>query len=198
MHEYKSVAKYLSKNKEKTNLKKILLKIGMQVLICIILFLAGLIILKIDKNSKKYVHNFLYEHNLNFASFNSLYKKYLGGILPFDNLPLETKVFNEKITYSDLNIYKDGVKLTVLENYLVPVLESGVVIFIGDKEGYGKTIIIQQVNAIDVWYANLDNISVNLYDYVTKGEFLAEAQDKSLYLLFQKKGAFLDYKEYLS
>ena len=169
-------------------------------MVCIILFLAGLITMKIDKNNGKVIHNFFYEHNFNFAKVNQLYKKYFGSILPFDNITKDktNEVFNEKIKYNAVNVYKDGAKLSVENNYLIPILESGVVIFIGDKEEYGQTVIIQQVNGIDVWYCNVTNINVNLYDYVSKGEFLAEAKNKEIYLLFQKKGAFLDYKEYLS
>ena len=199
MHEYKSVAKFLNKKKEKVNFKSFLFKQAIRILICIVLFLVGMIVLKIDKNSGNALHNFLYENNLSFAGFNTLYKKYLGGILPFDGLVKDKvkEVFNEKIKYSEASIFKDGVKLTVEKNYLVPILESGVVIFIGDKEGYGKVVIIQQVDGIDVWYGNLVNINVDLYDYVSKGEFLSEASDDHLYLLFQKKGAFLNYKDYL-
>lgn len=44
----------------------------------------------------------------------------------------------------------------VSNNYLVPTLESGIVVFMGEKEGYGKTIIIEQINGIDVWYSNIE------------------------------------------
>ena len=168
-------------------------------MVCVILFLIGLIVMKVDKNNGKIIHNFLYEHNFNFATANKIYQKYFGKILPIDKIIPEgtTPVFTENIKYKEASIYKEGVKLTVDKEYLIPILESGVVIFIGDKEEYGKTIIIQQVNGIDVWYSNIDNISVNLYDYVTKGEFLAQAKDTTLYLVFQKQGVFLDYKDHI-
>ena len=51
-------------------------------------------------------------------------------------------VFNEQLTYNNKESYLDGVKLK-LENNLVPINESGIVVFIGEKEGYGNTIIIQ-------------------------------------------------------
>ena len=88
------------------------------------------------------------------------------------------------------------VKLKVDKNYLVPILESGIVVFIGDKEGYGKTIIIEQTDGVNAWYGNVDNINVSLYDYVSKGEFLAEANEK-LYMVFQKNGKYLKYTDYL-
>ena len=88
-------------------------------------------------------------------------------------------------------------KLTVDENYMVPVLESGIVIFLGEKEGYGNTVVIEQVDGVDVYYSNISTDNVKLYDYVEKGTLLGEAENKKLYLVFQKDGTFLNYKDYI-
>ena len=196
--EYKSIEKFLSKNKEKFSFKKFLVKLSIKVLVCIVIFLTGLIVLKYDKSHNKVIYNFMESHNISMASINKLYHKYLGNILPFENVAKEniTKVFNEEISYKDASIYKDGVKLTVADNYLTPVLESGVVVFIGEKEEYGKVVMIEQVDGVTSWYGNIDNISVDLYDYVSKGEFLGEAKGNYIYLVFEKKGSYLNYKEY--
>lgn len=196
--EYKSIEKFLSKNKEKFSFKKFLVKLSVKVLVCIVIFLTGLIVLKYDKSHNKVIYNFMESHNISMASINKLYHKYLGNILPFENVAKEniTKVFNEEISYKDASIYKDGVKLTVADNYLTPVLESGVVVFIGDKEEYGKVVMIEQIDGVTSWYGNIDNISVDLYDYVSKGEFLGEAKGDYIYLVFEKKGSYLNYKEY--
>ncbi len=93
-------------------------------------------------------------------------------------------------------MYEDGVKLTVESNYLVKSLDSGIVVFIGDKDKYGKTVIIQQMNGVDVFYGNVTS-SVNMYDYVEKGSLIGETIDTNLYLAFQKEGSFVDYKEYI-
>lgn len=196
--EYKSIEKYLNKNKEKFSIKKFLIKLSIKILICIIIFLTGLIILKYDKAHDKIIYNFMESHNISMASINNLYHKYLGNILPFENVAKEniTKVFNEEISYKEASIYKEGVKLTVTDNYLIPVLESGVVVFIGEKEDYGKVVMIEQVDGVTTWYGNIDNISINLYDYVSKGEFLGESKGNYIYLVFEKKGSYLNYKEY--
>ena len=72
---------------------------------------------------------------------------HFGDILPFQNIVKDnTKlVFNENLVYEDASVYKDGVKLKVDSNYLVPIIESGIVVFIGEKDDYGKTVIIEQV-----------------------------------------------------
>ena len=75
---------------------------------------------------------------------------------------------------SDFKIskYKDGAKLTVKDNYAVPVMDSGLVVFAGEKEGYGMTIVVQRPDNVEVWYANLDNANMSLYDYVKKGDIV--------------------------
>ncbi len=193
--EYKSVNKYLLKNKKKSSFMSRLL---MKLMFCVVLFLALLIVLKYDKSNDKKIYNYITSHNISFAKFNKWFKDKFGDIIPFEKVVKDsvTPVFSEKLSYSEESIYKDGVKLTVDDNYLVPILESGIVVFVGDKEDYGKTVIIEQVNGIDVMYGNLSSVSVNMYDYVNKGEFLGEA-DKTLYLVFSKDGKYLDYKEYI-
>ena len=48
-----------------------------------------------------------------------------------------------------------------------------------------------------MWYGNLQNINVELYDYVEKGKLLGEAKGTNLYLVYQKDGEYVDYKEYI-
>ena len=201
MNEYKSVAKYLSNKKEITPDKKrgFIKYFLIKIMSCIIILLSLLIILRYDKNNKQVLYKFIYETNFNFAYLNNLYTKYLGDILPFQakNSSSVKSVFNEELNYKNLSIYKDGISLEVEDSYLIPVLEDGVVIFMGEKEEYGQTIIIEGQDGINIWYSNLSNINVNLYDYVKKGEFLACSSGTNFYLLFQKEGKFINYKDYL-
>ncbi len=198
MEEY-SISKFYNKKNNKENTKnKALYKFITKVLICLIIFVSLLIVLKINPNLKSKISETVYEDHFSFAYINNLYKKYFGDILPFDNIvPTDERVFNEKLKYSESNLYKDGVELTVSNNYLVPILESGIVVFIGEKENYGNTIIIQQINGIDVWYGNVSVGDIKMYDYVTKGSLLGEVTNNKLYLVFQKEGKYLDYKEYI-
>ena len=125
----------------------------------------------------------------------NIYNKYFGKYLG-ESTNIK-KVFNEKISYSSENLYKDGVKLTVDTNYLVPTLEAGIVIYIGEKEGYGTTVIIEQINGVKAWYSNINPKDIKLYDYIEKGALLGETKDNKLYLLFEKDGKFLNYKKYI-
>lgn len=195
---YKSVEKYLNKNQKKSSNKSFMYKFLTRVFVCILITLALLIFLKYDKNNKQVIYKYLYENNINFATINNWYQEHFGDILPFQNIVKDnTKlVFNENLVYKDASVYKNGVKLNVDSNYLVPIIESGIVVFIGNKDDYGKTVIIEQVDGVNVWYGNVDNINVSLYDYVSKGEFLAEANN-SFYMVFQKKGKYIKYQDYL-
>lgn len=201
MNESKFLKKKNSKKENTNSLKKHVSIFISKVLICSLIVISLLIGVKKDPSLKSKINNKLFNSNFTFAKVNEWYKNIFGEILPFDKVMVEdtVAVFNEKLTYTKESLYKDGVKLKVSTNYLVPILESGIVVFIGEKENYGNTIIIQQVNGIDVWYGNINNTSdsIKLYDYVTKGNLLGESNGDFIYLAFQKEGEFLNYKEYL-
>lgn len=177
--------------------KKLVLLLS-KIMILSILFLVALIYSKSSESNKLYLYEKVFADNISFASINNFYNKYLGDILPFGDIFKSNKpVFNETLSYSDSSIYKDGVMLTVNNDYLVPVIEGGIVVFVGDKDGYGKTVVIQQPNGVNLWYGNILNLNVKIYDYVEKGSLLGEVKDNKLYLVYEKEGKFLDYKEYL-
>ena len=75
-------------------------------------------------------NKYVYNTSLPFVDFKEVYDKYFLG--KEKNEVEET--FTEKLTYSDESLYEDGVKLTVSNNYLVPAIDSGIVVFIGDKD----------------------------------------------------------------
>lgn len=197
----KSKRKNSNSNTSIIKRKKLLKSIMYKFLITVIIVLGVLVLTKTNDKYKAFIKQNVYEKNFSFASINNLYSKYLGSILPFKDVKLfkdETKTtFNEKLEYSESSKYLDGVKLNVEKNYLIPIQESGMVVFEGEKEGYGNIVIIQQINGVDLWYGNLQNINVNLYDYVEKGKLLGETKDTELYLVYQKDGKYIDYKEYI-
>lgn len=184
--------------KKKLVLKKSIRSFISRVLVTIAIFLFGMILVKSDVSFKNKILDNVYNKQFKFVQLGEIYQKYFGNILSIDKVLVDEKpVFQEKLSYLKSSKYKEGVKLTVDENYMVPILESGIVIFLGEKEGYGNTVVVEQVDGIDVYYSNVSVSNIKLYDYVEKGELLGEAQDKKLYLLFQKDGKFLDYKEYI-
>ena len=179
-------------------LKKSVRNFMTRVLITVIIFLVGMILVKSDNKIKNSILENVYNKNFEFTKLKDIYQKYFGNILSIDQLAVkEQAVFREKLSYKKANTYLDGVKLTVDENYMVPILESGIVIFIGEKEGYGNTVVVEQVDGVDVYYSNISTDGVQLYDYVEKGSLLGEAKNQKLYLVFQKDGKFLNYQDYI-
>lgn len=164
-------------------------------LITIIITLILLILMKSSSTFKNSFYKYVYDTNFSFTKVSNLYNKYFGSILEIPTFKEQT-VFNEKIDYKEKEKYYDGVKLKIDKNYLVSSQESGIVVFIGNKENYGNVIIIEQVNGIDIWYGNIDNVNVKLYDYVSSGTPLGEASDY-LYLVYKKNGNYLNYEDYI-
>ena len=184
--------------KKKLVLKKSVRNFMTRVLITVIIFLVGMILVKSDNKIKNSILENVYNKNFEFTKLKDIYQKYFGNILSIDQLAVkEQAVFREKLSYKKANTYLDGVKLTVDENYMVPILESGIVIFIGEKEGYGNTVVVEQVDGVDVYYSNISTDGVQLYDYVEKGSLLGEVKNQKLYLVFQKDGKFLNYQDYI-
>jgi stage IV sporulation protein FA len=177
--------------------KKIKLTIS-KVMITTIILLVGMIIVKKEPNTKMFFKQNLYEKSIKFTKTKEIYNKYFGNILSLDQIMYkESPVFNETLTYNSKKTYKDGVELTVTEGYMVPNLNNGIVVYIGEKEEYGTTVIVEQENGIDVFYSNITFDGLKLYDYVEKGEYIGRAKTSKIYLLFQKDGEVLDYKNYI-
>lgn len=164
-------------------------------LVVVVLTMITLILLKTNANLKENFYKYVYASNISFASINNWYESKFGSPIPFSSY-VDKPVFNETLKYTDASIYKDGVKLTVAPDYLVPTLETGIVIFTGDKEGYGKTVIVEGENGVETWYSNLTEINVQLYDYISSGSLIGSV-DEYLYLVFIKDGEVMDYKEYI-
>ena len=168
-------------------------------IILIILTIATIFILKFNSEFKISFYKYVYEDNISFAKINNWYKSKFGSNLPFSDYFDETlPVFNEKLTFKETNVYKEGVELKVDTNYMVPAMVGGLVVFIGDKDEYKDTVIIQGQDGIDIWYSNVSVNNLNLYDYIEKGSLIGEVKGESLYLVFKKDGKVLDYKEYIS
>lgn len=186
-----------SRNKESKK-KNYLVSFFNKALAAFVLIITCMIIMKVSPSFKSFVENNVYKDNLSFAYINNLYNKYFGDLLPSYSTDDTGTVFNDKLTYSKHEEYKDGYKLTVSKNYLTPIIESGIVVYVGNMDGYGNCVIIEGIDGVDIWYGNIANTSVSMYDYVKKGAFLGEADGDYLYLVFEKAEGYLKFDEYIS
>lgn len=173
-------------------LKKSIRRFISKIMILIIIILIGMIAVKTNPNLKEKLKELIYENNFKIIDNRKLYKKYIGNILA-NNYSSEAKmVSDEKLAYKKLKKNKSGVKLIVDSNYTVPSLESGVVTYLKDK-----TIVIEQVNGIQVYYHNIIPNQIKLYDYLEKGSILGAVDGNELDIELKKDGKYLDYQKYL-
>lgn len=172
-------------------------KLFSKFLVCVVLLLGILITLKASPSLRENLYKYVFQNHFSFAKVNTVYEKLFGSSLPLTGTDNTALVSSTKIEYENSKAYKDGVQLTVPKNYVIPVIKSGIVVFAGEKEGYGNTVVIQQGDGIEVWYANIKEIKVNMYDYLKTGDILGEANGEKVYLVFTKEGETLDYKKYI-
>ena len=166
-------------------------------LLAIIVILVSAIYVNMnDKNLKNYKEK-LFEKSLSFNKISKSYNKVFGNVLPLEIEKRTTKtVFNDGLSYSKIDKYENGFKLDMTSN-AVTSLYDGIVVFIGNKDNYKNTVIVQGSDGVDIWYGNVSNVSVTLYDYITKDTIIGEAADNTLYLVFNKENEYLGYEEYL-
>lgn len=183
--------------KKKSNPKDYINSLIGRSLSALILFFICIILLNTNNMSREFIMENILTDNISFAKIGKVYNKFFGGILPFEKLIKDesSMVFRENLVYEKIDKYMDGFVLTVSENYAMPVVQSGVVVFIGEKEGLGSTVIIQGSDEVDYWYSNITNISVSLYDYVSKGDTLGTVEGSEMYMTFKKDGQYLDFDE---
>lgn len=193
---YKSIEKLgLNNESEKKNHR--IIKFVNKTLMAIFLGLVILIVMEYSPKFKVFMQDEVLNKNLSFGLIGKIYDKYFGKVLPTTDNNV-VSVFSEKLNYKKKEEYYDGYKLLVNKEYLVPVIESGVVVFLGEKEEYGNVITIEGENGSTITYGNIKNTDVKLYDYVLKGKYLGEVNEDILYIVIQKDGEYLDIETYLS
>ncbi|MCM3587674.1 M23 family metallopeptidase [Mesobacillus maritimus] len=94
----------------------------------------------------------------------------------------------------------NGQKITIETGKDAPVeaMSEGLVRFVGTKEGFGKTVIIQHADKSESWYGNLADFDVNVYEYISKGASVGTAsaanddEKGSFYFAIKKGDDFVD------
>lgn len=193
MDDYLNSAKMRRKNSfstKKVNLKPVISKF----LLAIIFFLVSVIFTNMsDKNLLLYKEYVLTE-SMPFTKIKGWYEDLFGEVLP--NSDNNKMVMSGHLVYKSIDKYLDGEVLTLNNNTLINNLTSGIVVYSGEKEGYGNTVIVQSVDGADIWYGNITNVSVKLYDYVEKDKLIGEVNGDKLYLVIKKDNNFIKYEDY--
>ena len=166
-------------------------------LIAVIFVLGSIIFTNISDSNKELYQKYVLEDSLEFTKINELYQNIFGTVdITKDNHSDAETVFGS-ITYTNIESFKNGSKLTVGMNEVVSAITSGIVVFIGEKDELGNTIIIQGNDGVDIWYSNITDTDIKVYDYVEAGSILGTSNSEDIYLTISKDGQFMSYEEYM-
>lgn len=197
MDEYRLLNKKFAKEKkEEVGAKKMLFRILSQIMISVILLLVALIGTR-NVSFKNELYKYVYQDNLSFKEIEGVYKKYFGEILPNDWNDNTEFVSSEKMEYSKAEELDGGVRLSIKKNSIVSAFEGGLVLFVGEKEGYGNTLILEQVDGVEAWYIGVDTNDLKIYDYVDANAIIGTSMKDTIDLYFKRSGEVVDYKNYV-
>ena len=164
-------------------------------LIAIIFVLGSIIFTNISDENKELYQKYVLKDSLEFTKINELYQSLFGSV---DITNKDAEVVFGNINYTNIEPFKNGAKLTVGMNEVVNVITSGIVVFIGEKDDLGNTIIIQGNDGVDIWYSNITDTDIKVYDYLESGNILGTSNSDDIYITISKDGEFMSYEEYMA
>ena len=188
-----NISKRTQKDSQKSS--SWLSKLISKVLISVIFVLASLIYTNISSDNYVLYKEKIINNNLRYSKFKNYYEKYLGRVLPKNEGKVES-VLNTSIKYDHIEDYGTGEKIVFNQNTVIEAIQSGLVVYLGNKDELGYTAIIQGIDDVDVWYSNITNCNLKLYDYVEKNKVIGETS-KDLIINIIKNNNHLKYEEYI-
>lgn len=163
-------------------------------LLVIIFVLISLIFTNQSDNFKSLYRKYFFEDNFSFAKFNNWYQTHFGTPIPSKGA--EVMAQGTKNIFSNPEKYYDGAKFKIGEKTTITNLKSGIVVYIGNKDNYGNTVVIQGTDGYNIWYGNLENINVSLYSYIDANTILGNTVTDEFYLVINKDNKFIAYADY--
>lgn len=201
MDELTLIAKRHQERKNKISNKKDDKKISRifsKILLSIIFILISCIYIHLDQNNLGKYKKVIFEDNLTFAKINEVYHQFFGSLFPSVVNNDDALLANNEVNLNSMVEYLDGYKISVNKSSPISILTSGIIVYLDDKDGYGKTVIVQGIDGYDIWYSNITDINAKLYDYVEKGSIIGNSNDDYYYNVFYKDGNKVSYDEYFS
>ena len=191
MKDSKFYSKYY-KNEERPN------KIWVtKLLLSIIFLLSSLIYINFSNKNKENYTNKILENSISFTKMNNIYDKYIGASNK-ESSNKELLTINENLNYTSLTQYNNSTELTVGQDSPVNILKPGIIVYIGEKDDLGNTVIVQGNDGVDIWYSNILVTEYSLYDYVSKNDIIGTTNSNYLYLTIVKDNEYLTYEEYFN
>lgn len=147
------------------------------------------------------------EQEFQFATVSKWYEDTFGEPLvllpePKDNtVDQDPKDFalpaNAKIV-KNYDSQNQGIVIETFKDAPVEVVQEGTVEFAGEKEGHGKTVIVQHADGSETWYGQLGDISVKVYQQLKAGDLIGTVSEGAIeatgqfYFAVKKDEKFID------
>ena len=175
------------KNESNNNSNNFFRSIFSKLFTIVIFCMIVIIISNTNEKFKNFLINDVLNNTMDFSKMNNLLDRFTNV---YKNDNKEEQVFNE---IKESEEYMDGYKYYVNEKDNIVMRDSGIITFIGEKEGYGNVVIVQQSNGYYAWYGNIKE-SVKLYDYIEKGEYLGNSISDFYYYVLYKDDKPIKYE----
>ena len=191
-----NVEKVLKRHRRRLQKKENISKSFTKVLLSIIFILLSCIFFKLDDNNKQWFKENIFENSLLFTKINNIYEKYFGSIIP--KTGSISSVSSSPSFISSKEKYYDGYRISSNKSEPVNTIQSGLLVYLGEKEHFGKVAIIQGVDGVDIWYGGITDINYKMYDYIEKGIIIGNTEEDHYYLVLKKENNYLSYEEYIN
>lgn len=168
------------KNKKDSKANNIFKKILSKLFTIVIFTMIVITFSNMSPKFKSFIVDKVLNSTIDFSFVNKLSNKVTNVFKTSNNtLPVVKEENNRK------ERYKDGIKYIVNKGASVNIKDSGIVTYIGNKDGYNNTVIIQQSNGYYAWYGNIKE-EVKLYDYIESGSKIGETLTNEYYYILLK------------
>ena len=168
------------KNKKDSKANNIFKKILSKLFTIVIFTMIVITLSNMSPKFKSFIIDKVLNSTIDFSFVNKLSNKVTNVFKTSNNtLPVVKEENNRK------ERYKDGIKYIVNKGASVNIKDSGIVTYIGNKDGYNNTVIIQQSNGYYAWYGNIKE-EVKLYDYIESGSKIGETLTNEYYYILLK------------
>lgn len=168
-------------------LKRYINNLLIRTIISLLLFFILATILKRDDYYYK-LYNIIFNTSIDYSYLKSKSNYLLGKYI----LNKESFVSSNTLLYKDLKYQNNINYLTVDHNYIINNICDGVVV---NKNH--SSLIVECDTMITIKYDNIENINVNLYDYLTKDVILGNTVNDQLVLTIKHGSNYLNYEDYI-
>ena len=161
-----------------------------KLLITIIIVLVCLILCNFSTKFKDRFKKDVLEDNMKFSDFNKIYNEFINDVE-------EEVLVNGVATNYQYEEVNGRYKFNYGLDAIVEVLRPGIIVFEGEKDGLGNTVIVQGNDGVDIWYSGVSIKEYGLYDYVSSGDILGISNDIYVTISIYEDGKLLEYENYI-